>query len=219
MQDIMAENFDLGDALIENEKRVAKQRAELDAAIKKIVPISVLAQQKDRTAPKTAKRTQDIFDLVNTGLFRLYADFTKPFSEAPLVFHIGTLMHTISSIIGRSFWIQQGVDRIYPNLFTLLVAPSSLFKKSSAEKICSRFLSRLEMLKDRWLGKIGSPEGLFSGLEKNGGLGCLHYPEFGGLLAHSKAKYMEGVLDRYSKRTLRLPGPFLKSAGRKNTES
>ncbi|MDY6987952.1 MAG: DUF3987 domain-containing protein [Thermodesulfobacteriota bacterium] len=166
----MAEVFDLGTALEADEKDQAGQLYTDDKAdVDKLIP--------------------------GRGLFRDYLSFTSTFSEAPPVFHIFTMAHTVSCILGRSLWIQQGMDRVYPNLFTLLVAPSSLYKKSSSADICPKMLGRLSLFKDRWLGKIGSPEGLFNGLKENNGFGCLYYPELGTLLAHSGAKYMEGVLD------------------------
>jgi hypothetical protein len=140
------------------------------------------------------EKEQAVAPLIPHGLFSTYIEYIRPFSESPLVFHIFTLAHTMSCIIGRSLWLIQGEDRIFANLYTLIVAPSSLYKKTSTSKLCHKWLSRLGAMAT-YLGQIGSPEGLFKGLLENKGTGHLFYSEMGLLLAQSRKKYMVEVLE------------------------
>jgi hypothetical protein len=133
--------------------------------------------------------------LLMEGLFRDYHHYTKLFSEAPPEFHIFTLSHTISCIVERNRWIQQGEDTIYPNQYTVIVALSSLFKKTSTMTLCNKNLSRIGHLESKLLGHIGSPEGLFSGLKANKGIGFFNYSELGLLLAQANKQYMADVVE------------------------
>ena len=74
-------------------------------------------------------------------LLLAWLDYTEPFSESPREFHLFTAIFTISSLVGRNRYIVQGEDIIYPNQYCLIVAPSSLFKKTSATGIFKKFFS------------------------------------------------------------------------------
>lgn len=128
-------------------------------------------------------------------LFSNYLNYTSKFSEAPSEFHLLTCMFTVSSLIGRSRYFIQGEDTIYPNQYCLVVAPTSLFKKTSANALSRKWLIRLDGMKSNFLGQVGSPEGLFQGLSANNGTGILYYSEMGLLLAQSGKKYMGDILE------------------------
>lgn len=138
---------------------------------------------------------QNIQELIPEGIFSDYTDYTKAFSESPVEFHVFTLAHIISSLIARGRYIQQGEDTIYPNLYTAIIAPSSLYKKSSSSGLYTKFLHRMDHLEGKFLGHIGSPEGLFSGLQDNKGTGFLYYSEMGSLLAATNKKWMVDIID------------------------
>jgi hypothetical protein len=95
------------------------------------------------------------------SLIKDYYEYTWKFSESPQAFHLFTLFSTVSCVVGRNRFIQQGEDTIYPNLYVLIVAPSSLYMKSSSIGLLKKWLIRLQYMKG-FIGHIGSPEGLFS---------------------------------------------------------
>ncbi len=105
--------------------------------------------------------------LVPVGLFQDYMTYTNQFSESPPEFHLFTMAYTISCLVGRGRYVQQGEDTVYPNQYMVLIAPSSLYKKSSAAGLSNKWLARLDHMKGHFLGHIGSPEGLFEGLKAN----------------------------------------------------
>lgn len=132
--------------------------------------------------------------IIPDGLFKDYIDFILPFLESPVSFSLFSLAHTISCILGRNCYIQQGLDRIYPNQFMLLVAPSSLYKKSTSAKPGFEMLRDISHFEDYFIGHMGSPEGLMEALKENG-TGFLYYSEFGLLLAQTGKKYMGDAIE------------------------
>jgi hypothetical protein len=124
-----------------------------------------------------------------------YMSYTRRFSESPPAFHLATYFQTIACLVERNRYIIQGEDSIYPNLYTLVVAPSSLHKKTSAIRLLKKFLNRLQAMKG-FIGQVGSPEGLFGALQENGGSAVAFYSEAGQLLAQaSSKKYMGDILE------------------------
>jgi hypothetical protein len=132
----------------------------------------------------------DDFEAIQT-----YMNYTRKFSESPPVFHLATYCQTVACIVGRGRYIVQGEDNIYPNLYTLVVAPSSLHKKTSAIRLLKKWLNRLQVMKG-FMGQVGSPEGLFAALQDNGGSAVSFYSEAGQLLAQANSKkYMGDILE------------------------
>lgn len=124
-----------------------------------------------------------------------YKTYTRGFSESPPAFHLATYFATIACLVGRSRHIVQGEDNVYPNFYTLIVAPSSLHKKTSAIKLLPTWLQRLKAMKG-FIGQVGSPEGLFAAFEENHGLAIAYYSEAGQLLAQaSSRKWMGDILE------------------------
>jgi hypothetical protein len=133
----------------------------------------------------------DDFDLILS-----YLQYTREFSESPPKFHMFTLLATLASIVGRARYIVQGEDTIYPNVYLLVVALSSLYKKTSSIGLLKKWLVRLECMADRFIGQIGSPEGLFAALRENGGNAVAFYSELGLLLSQTAGKkYMGETLE------------------------
>lgn len=133
----------------------------------------------------------DDFELISS-----YLQYTREFSESPPKFHMFTLFATVASIVGRGRYIVQGEDIIYPNLYLLVVALCSLYKKTSAISLLKKWLARLQCLGDRFIGQIGSPEGLFGAFKDNGGLAVAFYSELGLLLSQTAGKkYMGETLE------------------------
>jgi hypothetical protein len=129
-------------------------------------------------------------------LIQNYLEYTEKISESPPEFHLFTALFTISSLVGRGRYIVQGEDDLYPNQYTLIVAPSSLYKKSSSTAVFRKWLQRVGCMNTMYLGHIGSPEGLFAGLQQNSGHGVCYYSELGLLLAQSGGKtYMSDTLE------------------------
>lgn len=125
-----------------------------------------------------------------------YIGYYVQISEAPLLYHFLACLFVISAIVGRRRYIVQGEQRIYGNLYVLVAAPSSLYKKSALASF-GQWLNGLG-LEHLTIGQIGSPEGLAAALAINYGQGVLFYPEFGTLLGKASASYMQSILELIS---------------------
>jgi hypothetical protein len=69
------------------------------------------------------------------GLLADYRDVYGPTTDAPLQFHDFTALALMAAIVGRRVWLRDGAINLYPNLFVVLLAPSSLYRKSTCISI------------------------------------------------------------------------------------
>jgi hypothetical protein len=126
-----------------------------------------------------------------------YNNMMNEVSESPTVYHTTTIIHTISAIMGRHFNIKQGSDTIYPNLYSIIVAPSSEYKKTSSIKQFQSMLTDIDWLQ-YFVGSMGSPSGLLDHLTDDRyktATAYLYYSEFGEMLQSMKQTYMAGGQD------------------------
>jgi hypothetical protein len=136
----------------------------------------------------------ELAKLIYAPIAKNYVDMMTEISESPSEFHIFVLTHTISSILGRNFYIRQGTTTIFPNLYSLIVAPSSEYRKTTATNQYQKLLNRVDW-KRHWIGAIGSSEGILKALGENGGTGWLYYSEFGEFLASAKKGFMSDMVE------------------------
>ena len=61
-------------------------------------------------------------------------------NESPQIFHVWSFITAMSAAMGRKFWLADGPDRYYPNIYTLLVGAPAV-RKSAAVKIARGMLS------------------------------------------------------------------------------
>ena len=69
-----------------------------------------------------------------------YVEYAVEFTDAPVILHHRIAMSLISTVVNRKVWIVQGMKRIYPNLWTLIITPSSFFRKSYSMEIAEDLL-------------------------------------------------------------------------------
>lgn len=69
-----------------------------------------------------------------------YLSYTRK-QESPEMFHLWCALSVLSVVMGRKCFIDRGYYRLYPNLFTLLVAGSARCRKSTAIAIATRLLN------------------------------------------------------------------------------
>lgn len=61
-----------------------------------------------------------------------YVSYAEEFTDAPKVFHHRIAMAMVSTCLNRKVYLVQGAKRLYPCLWTLLIAGSSFYRKSSS---------------------------------------------------------------------------------------
>lgn len=68
------------------------------------------------------------------GFLKEYIAYTK-LHESPEDFHIWTALSLLSMATRRNIYINRGYYKLYPNIYTILVAESALLRKSSSIRI------------------------------------------------------------------------------------
>lgn len=76
-----------------------------------------------------------------SGIIADYVETFSPTTDAPRQFHVFVCLVLMAAVLGRRVWVQDGAQRLYPNLYVLLLAPSSLYRKSTCIAI-GRALAR-----------------------------------------------------------------------------
>jgi hypothetical protein len=83
------------------------------------------------------------------GLIERYIDVYGPTTDAPIQFHVFVCLTLMGTVLGRRVWLQDGAQPLYLNLFTLLLAPSSLYRKSTTVAHGQDVIRDLEARADR----------------------------------------------------------------------
>lgn len=72
-----------------------------------------------------------------------YVDYASEFTDTPPVFHQRVALSVLSSTVNRNVHIRQGNKDISPNLWMVLIAPSSFYHKSTAVFIGNDILNQI----------------------------------------------------------------------------
>ena len=73
-----------------------------------------------------------------------YLKFTEN-TESPTSYHIWTAIACIAGALQRKCFMQWGLERIYPNMYIVLVGPAGRTRKSVAINICQDIFKALEL--------------------------------------------------------------------------
>jgi len=111
-------------------------------------------------------------------------------SEPPAVFHFMSALTVLGATLGRSVYFDKGFYRVYPNIATVLIAPTGRCRKTSATNV-SLQLARavgVNVLSERL-----TPEALVEGLGgSEQATGLVYAPELAVFLG--RQKYLEGMV-------------------------
>jgi hypothetical protein len=135
-----------------------------------------------------------------SGVLADYVAYVEPTTDAPSVYHVFAGLVAIATIVGSAVYLPFGGERIYPNLWALILGPSSFYRKSTALAKAKRLIARLEAPDDdgsaparsRLLPNEFSREALLKHLSDNP-QGLLSFSEFSGFLAMCSRDYMSGT--------------------------
>lgn len=122
------------------------------------------------------------------GLVKDYVDYTLH-SEAPLAYHVFSIMCAAGNVINRRIWFDMGYYRLYPTLGIIILGPSGI-KKTSATNIAIGILQELALTKI-YSEKL-TPEALIDAMKGDNAVGLVYAPEMAVFL--SKAQYNEGLV-------------------------
>jgi len=149
------------------------------------------------TAPPFKERDERIRAMVEAavpdhGWIREYIDYAEKQTDAPRIFQLFAALWCLSVTVERKVAIPYfGVRPLYPNLWVVLIAPSSTYHKSTVVDIAADMASNTgayllpqEFSQEQLIGELSShPRGSFL------------WSEFGQPLAAFERDYMSGVKD------------------------
>ena len=81
-----------------------------------------------------------------------YVEFSSAICESPLLFHKAVSLFVLSAVVGRRVWVPLKGRPVHPNIFVIIVGPSSRVQKSTVGDIggeCIRFIEGVELYQDR----------------------------------------------------------------------
>ena len=108
------------------------------------------------------------------GFLNRYLEYTKN-HEGPAVFQFWTGLTVLSAVIGRRYGVSKGFYNVYPNLYTLLIAPTGKCRKTTTSRIGVSLLDALDVRK---MSTKFSPEDLIH--RHNAGAANTHHVDVGG---------------------------------------
>jgi len=78
------------------------------------------------------------------GFIREYIDYASEMTDAPIRFHLMGAFHTISSLLRNKLKIEFGAYTLKPNIYSVCLAKSSQFRKSTVLNISKKILQQFE---------------------------------------------------------------------------
>lgn len=138
---VVAATTDVKDDIKEAEKETEK-------IISDIVEKATTSKSDSVYTPNTSslpnKEQEPLEKRIHTNWLADYIKYTA-FQESPTIFHLWTGISVIAATLNRNVYIQRGYNRLYPNLYTVLVSPTGKSKKTSAANIgVNDFLQKVD---------------------------------------------------------------------------
>lgn len=128
--------------------------------------------------------------LPDEGWLHDYLSAVTPLTDAPVEFHLAAGLSAAAATLGNVRWAESWDQRVYPHLWTVLVAPSSFWRKSTSINSAERLLR--DSAPSTLLPSDFSREKFLRILSEKPA-GMLTLKEFGGFLAALGRDYMGGM--------------------------
>lgn len=174
---------------------------------------SGLAQQRGDTATskplltseeiKEAEKPEDTF-------LDKYVEWASAATDAPKSYHIACGIVVLSTLLSGSIYLPTSFGPIFPNIWCMLLADTTITRKSTAMSLALRLLNTVTP--DSVVFTDTTPEGMMAALSKRAGKSSLFWKdEVSGLFDKVRRKdYLSGLLEdmtylydgRYVKRVL-----------------
>lgn len=134
-----------------------------------------------------------IKSLTSDGFLKRYVQYMGSQTEAPILFHLATSLSILGAAMGDSIRSPFYGGDVYPNTYSVIVAPTGFYYKSSAIGKGVEFLTRA--VPDRLAPQQFSPEALVETFA-NQPAGVIVHHEFTGLLKElgGGKRYMAGAM-------------------------
>ena len=127
---------------------------------------------------------------MSEDFLRAYTEYGCSVTDAPIEFHNFVGLVVLATALGKNISFEYSDFVIYPNLWVILLAPSSAFRKTTALRIGKRLLS--QVCKDTLLPNEFSQEKLLEIMDRQP-QGVFVYYEFMSLAGLLQRDYMAGT--------------------------
>lgn len=124
------------------------------------------------------------------GFIKKYFEYAEPLTDAPPQFHIPTALTVLSTAVGNKVYLQLGDKRLYPNIWALILAPSSTHRKTSSMEMGLNLIRGLDP--KLLMPNDFSLEALLEHLTTQP-QGIMSYSEFSILLEMCNRTYLAGL--------------------------
>src|SRR3990167_5799800 len=119
-----------------------------------------------------------------------YVQYAEQFTDSPPILHHRVALSVLSTVINRNVWLSQGHKKIYPNLWMLIIAPSSFYRKSYTLSIGEDLVREIDT--SLVLPREFSHEKLIESLQEQPH-GMLIFYEFKTFMGLMERDYMSGT--------------------------
>ena len=121
-----------------------------------------------------------------------YVEYASSLTDAPKIFHVFGGLTTMAACVRKRAWVPGfGGRPLYPNIWSIFIAPSSVYRKSTALNIAR---DMMEEASAAILPEDFSREMLVEALSKSP-QGCFVWSEFGSAISQFDKEYMSGIKD------------------------
>jgi hypothetical protein len=128
--------------------------------------------------------------LPDVGFLKTYCAYASEITDAPVEFHLAVALSTMSAVLGNQVYITAWGQQLYPNIWSILLAPSGFYRKSTAMKIGLNMLA--EANPENLLPNDFTKEKLIENLSAHS-QGVVPVWEFGALLSNIGKDYNSGL--------------------------
>lgn len=162
--------------------------------------------EKLQLAPTTNAEIPELLTDAETRLVQARPSFIERYMEwagkktdAPRQYHQAGAFIILSALMSGSMHLPTSHSKIYPNLWFMILAGTTVTRKSTAMRIAFELLREVDS--DAEMATDGSPEGILVGLrDRPGQASIFHKDEFTGLLdAIAHKEYMAGFGEQLTK--------------------
>jgi len=141
-------------------------------------------------------REKNKIKISKDDIIKSYLDYALPTTDAPKIFHQVSAMVMLSTILGRKVYFIYGTQNIFVNMWVILIAPSSTYRKSTSINISKNLIR--DNFKNLILPDEFSQEALMEYMDKESSKGLIVWSEFGSFLKATQKQYMVGIKEFFA---------------------
>lgn len=172
---------------------------------------------------------QNRVNQLGDGFLEEYVRYASELTDAPEIFHCGCALVLLSSVIGPRGW--DPLYRNFPNLWVLLLGPSTIYRKTTSLRIAQQLLKEID--ESVFIASDYSPQALWDEFEGRKGQASVSFRDevsgfFNSIQRHSYMAGMKANLiklfdgddftRKLRKETIRIEEPFFTWVGGAVTE-